>query len=207
MDPSRPGLKGVNVRASRPRQGRRVLRERDAALQAQVREVGDPLRTEEETALREAERQAEAQGDPGSQEDASQALGGTSGHAVAFSRKGDGVDLRALEFDVVLRLVSTLARTPPGREAVLQTTPSWDEPSVRRRLEEVSVLREFVAREGRLPLAGLQNVSPALAALEDSGGSPAPEDSRPILSSARAVQAVRRALSRAEAPQLQERAA
>ena len=50
-------------------------------------------------------------------------------------------------------------------------------------------------------------MSPALAALEDSGGSAAPEDFRPILSSARAVQAVRRALARAEAPQLQERAA
>lgn len=50
-------------------------------------------------------------------------------------------------------------------------------------------------------------MSPALAALEDSGGSAAPEDFRPILSSARAVQAVRRALARAEAPQLQARAA
>ena len=172
-----------------------------------MREVGDPLRTEEKTALREAERETEAQGDPGSQEDASQALGGTSGHPVATSRKEDGVDLRALEFDVVLRLVSTLARTPPGREAVLRTTPSWDEATVRRRLEEVSDLREFLAREGRLPLAGLQNVSSPLAALEDSGGAAAPEDFRPILSSARAAHAVRRALTRAESPQLRDRAA
>ena len=206
MDRSRLDEKGVNVRASRPRQRRRVLRERDAALQAQVREIGDPLGTEEETALREAEREEEAQGDPGSQEDAPQTLGGTSGHDVATSRKEDGVDLRALEFDVVLRLVSTLARTPPGREAVLRTTPSWDGVTVRRRLEEVSDLREFLAREGRLPLAGLQNVSPSLTALEDSGGAAGPEDFRPILSSARAAQAVRRALARAESPQLLDRA-
>jgi DNA mismatch repair protein MutS2 len=171
-----------------------------------VREVGDPLRAEEETALRKAERETEAQGDPGSQEDAPQALGGTSGHDVVHSREEGGVDLRALEFDVVLRLISTLARTPPGREAVLRTIPSWDETTVRRRLAEVSDLREFVAREGRLPLAGLHDVSPALAALEDSGGSAAPEDFRPIVSSARATQAVRRALAKAESPHLRERA-
>ncbi len=64
-----------------------------------------------------------------------------------------------------------------------------------------------MAREGRLPLAGLQSVSPSLAALEDSGGAAAPEDFRPILSSARAVQAVRKALARAESRELRDRAA
>jgi DNA mismatch repair protein MutS2 len=49
-------------------------------------------------------------------------------------------------------------------------------------------------------------VSPSLAALEDSGGAAAPEDLRPILSSARAAQAVRRALARAESTQLRDRA-
>ncbi|HEY3171304.1 MAG TPA: Smr/MutS family protein [Thermoanaerobaculia bacterium] len=45
-----------------------------------------------------------------------------------------------------------------------------------------------------------------LAALEDSGGAAAPEDFRPILSSARAAQAVRRSLNKAESRILAERA-
>jgi len=49
-------------------------------------------------------------------------------------------------------------------------------------------------------------VSAPLAALEDSGGAAAPEDFRPILSSARAGQAVRRVLERSESPALAERA-
>jgi DNA mismatch repair protein MutS2 len=205
MDRFKPAEKGVNVRASRPRQRRRVLRERDAALQEEVREVGNPLGAEEASALREAEREAQAQGDPGSQEDAPQTLGGASRHDVAIRPAEDGADLRALEFDVVLRLISSLARTPPGREAVLRTTPSWDEPSVRRRLEEFSELREFRALEGRLPVAGLQDLSTPLSILESSGGAAAPEDFRPIVSSAKAAQAVRRALARVESRNLSER--
>ena len=196
----------MNVRASRPRQRRRVLRERDASVQAQVREVGDPLGAEEASALREAERETQAQGDPGSQEDAPQALGGASRHDVIPLRAEDAVDLHALEFDVVLRLISALARTGPGREAVLETKPSWGEAHVRRRLEETSELSLFRAREGRLPLAGLQNVTAPLAALEDAGGAAAPEDFRPILSSAKAAQAVRRALGKTESATLAERA-
>ncbi len=76
---------------------------------------------------------------------------------------------------------------------------------MRRRLEELSHAREFRAREGRLPLAGLQDVSAPLAALETSGGNASPDDFRPILSTARASQAVRRALSRAESPHLSRR--
>jgi DNA mismatch repair protein MutS2 len=49
-------------------------------------------------------------------------------------------------------------------------------------------------------------VSVPLAALEDSGGAAAPEDFRPILSSARAAQAVRRSLNKAESRILAERA-
>ena len=49
-------------------------------------------------------------------------------------------------------------------------------------------------------------MSASLAALEDSGGAAAPEDFRPILSSARAGQAVRRVLARSESPALAERA-
>jgi DNA mismatch repair protein MutS2 len=64
----------------------------------------------------------------------------------------------------------------------------------------------FRAREGRLPLAGLADVAPSLAALESTGGAALPDDFRPIVSSARAVQAVREALAGVETPHLLERA-
>src|SRR5262249_17375900 len=51
-------VKGVNVRASGPRERRRILRERHAAFQEKVREIGNSLGTEEASALRKAERQA-----------------------------------------------------------------------------------------------------------------------------------------------------
>src|SRR5688572_1383990 len=207
MDRSKSVEKGVNVSASRPRQRRRILRERDEALQAQVREVRDPLGAEETPALREAEREEKAQGDPGPQEDAPQDFGGASSHPVTNSPEEDGVDLRALEFDVVLRLVSSLARTPPGRAAVLEITPSHDPDIARRRLAELSELEEFHSREGKLPVAGLQDVSGPLDALGRSGGAASFDDLRAIFSSARAAQAVRRILSRAKTPILAERAA
>jgi DNA mismatch repair protein MutS2 len=77
---------------------------------------------------------------------------------------------------------------------------------VRRRLEELAELVEFRAREGRLPVAGLQDLAAPLSALESSGGAVGPEDFRPIVSSAKAAQAVRRALARVDSPHLSERA-
>jgi DNA mismatch repair protein MutS2 len=78
---------------------------------------------------------------------------------------------------------------------------------VRRRLEELSEAIVFREKEGRLPVAGLSDVAAPLAVLEASGGSAAPQDFRPIVTSIKAVQAVRRALTRADTPQLSERAA
>ena len=78
--------------------------------------------------------------------------------------------------------------------------------SVRRRLDELSELILFRAREGRLPLAGLADVAPSLAALESTGGAALPDDFRPIVASARASQAVRKALAGVETPHLSERA-
>ena len=40
---------------------------------------------------------------------------------------GGGADRESLEFGVVLRLVSALARTPPGRAAVLSLAPALEE--------------------------------------------------------------------------------
>jgi DNA mismatch repair protein MutS2 len=64
---------------------------------------------------------------------------------------------------------------------------------------------DFCARHGRLPLAGVEDISPLLAALRDSGGAANPEDFRSILAAARAAEAVRRALVPAESPYLSRR--
>ena len=64
---------------------------------------------------------------------------------------------------------------------------------------------ELRIREGRLPLAGLEDAAPALAQLEASGGLAAPEEFRPILGIARSCEAVRRALGKITTPQLAAR--
>ncbi len=76
---------------------------------------------------------------------------------------------------------------------------------MRRRLEETSEVWSFRASHGRLPLAGLAEVDATLEVLASAGGRAAPEDFRPVLSSARAVQAVRRALEKADSPALSAR--
>jgi DNA mismatch repair protein MutS2 len=76
---------------------------------------------------------------------------------------------------------------------------------VRELLAETSEMWDFRARHGRLPLAGVEDVSPLLAALRDSGGAANPEDFRSILAAARAAEAVRRALVKAESPYLSRR--
>src|SRR5690242_3410111 len=198
-----PG-KGVSLSASGPRQGRRIFRKRHAAFQTQVREIRNPFRAEEETALREAEREAQAQDDSGSQENASETLGGAAGDSVSSS-SGDGGDRDALELPVVLRLIASLARTPPGRAAVLSLEPSFEETEVRRRLAETGEATAFQIRHGRLPLAGLEELSPILDELARQGGVGSPEQFRPVVRAARATQAVRRSLERAEGPHLAER--
>jgi DNA mismatch repair protein MutS2 len=171
-----------------------------------VREIRNPVRAEEAAALRKAERQAQAQDDSSAQEDASQALGREASNPVDPSN-GDGADREALEFGVVLRLIASLARTPPGRAAVLSLTPAPDEAEVRRLLAETDEAVAFRIRHGGLPLAGLEDIGPLLAALEAAGGSGAPEDFRPIVRAARACEAVRRALAKADRPHLKTRLA
>ena len=122
-----------------------------------------------------------------------------------ISGDGGGAEGDPLELGVVLRLISALARTPPGRAAVLSLAPSSDETEVRRRLAETGEAVAFHIRHGRLPLAGLDDLSPALDLLEQSGGAASPEDFRGIVRTARAAEAVRRALAQAETPLLAER--
>jgi DNA mismatch repair protein MutS2 len=169
-----------------------------------MREIRDSVRAEEAAALRKAERQEKAQDDPGPQEDASQALRGATRRSLTPG-EGGGVDREALEFDVVLRLVSALARTPPGRAAVLSLAPARREDEVRRLLEETGEAVGFRIRHGRLPLAGLEDIAPLLDALARAGGAGTPEEFRPIVQAARTAQAVRRALEKGESPHLEAR--
>ena len=74
---------------------------------------------------------------------------------------------------------------------------------MRARLDETSEAWSFRIRQGRLPLAGVEEVEPALATIES--GAFGPEDFRPVLSVARAAEAVSRALDRAETPLLSRR--
>src|SRR6266496_1243939 len=166
-------VKGVSVRASGPRQRRRIVRERHAAFQEKVRKIGNPVGTEEAAALREAERQAQAQDDPGPQEDAPEAFGRQAGNSLGedFPEAEEDADCRALEFDVLLRLVSHLARTLPGRRVLAQSTPAFDEDSIRELLEETAEAWQLRARHGRLPLAGIEDIRGALDSLADAGGS------------------------------------
>ncbi len=74
-----------------------------------------------------------------------------------------------------------------------------------RLLAETGEAAAFLVRNGRLPLAGFDDIGPALESLESAGGSGSPEDFRPIVRAARAAEAVRRALARTDTPQLSAR--
>jgi DNA mismatch repair protein MutS2 len=77
--------------------------------------------------------------------------------------------------------------------------------SVRERLEETSEAWTFRTRHGRLPLSGVDEIAPVLEALLGAGGYGVPDDFRPILSVARAAEAVRRFLEPADTPRLASR--
>jgi DNA mismatch repair protein MutS2 len=98
-----------------------------------------------------------------------------------------------------------LTRTPPGRAAILSLAPATEESAVRSRLAETEEAAAFRLRHGGLPLAGVEDVAPLFDALEQSGGAGGPEDFRPIVRAARAAEAVRRALAKAEGPLLAAR--
>ena len=74
---------------------------------------------------------------------------------------------------------------------------------MRSLLDETSEAWSFRTRNGRLPLAGVEEIESALATIES--GAFGPEDFRPVLSVARASEAVVRALARADTPLLSAR--
>ena len=71
---------------------------------------------------------------------------------------------------------------------------------MRALLAETDEATAFRLRHGALPLGGLEEVAPLFASLEQSGGAGSPEEFRPIVRAARACEAVRRALAKAEGP-------
>jgi DNA mismatch repair protein MutS2 len=87
----------------------------------------------------------------------------------------------------------------------LSLTPSREEAEVRRLLAETDEAVSFRIRHGGLPFGGLEDVAPLLASLEAAGGAGSPEEFRPIVRAARACDAVRRFLAKAESPHLSAR--
>ena len=87
----------------------------------------------------------------------------------------------------------------------MSLTPSGEEAHVRRLLAETDEAISFRIRHGGLPFGGLEDIAPLLASLEAAGGSGSPEEFRPIVRAARACDAVRRFLARAETPHLSAR--
>jgi DNA mismatch repair protein MutS2 len=77
-------------------------------------------------------------------------------------------DLRALEFDKVLALVTALAVSEPGRRAVAALAPSTDPGEVRRRLRATGELVELRGHAGALPIGEFkdQNQFFGVAAME-----------------------------------------
>src|SRR5204862_409540 len=82
-----------------------------------------------------------------------------AGDTLESNSPGGKREFDALELPLVLRLVASLARTPPGARALLDLAPAFDEPAVRELLAETSEMWVFRARHGRLPLAGVEDIS------------------------------------------------
>jgi len=101
--------------------------------------------------------------------------------------------------------VSQLARTPPGRSLLADSSPASDESAARALLEETSEAWQLRLRHGRLPLAGVEDIGVSLESLSQAGGAARPEDFRSILTVARASRAVARALTKVESPRLSAR--
>ncbi len=76
---------------------------------------------------------------------------------------------------------------------------------MRRLFAETDEAIAFRLRYGALPLAGVEDLAPMLAALAETGGAGAAEEYRPIVRAARASESVRRSLAKSEGPHLQAR--
>jgi len=84
----------------------------------------------------------------------------------------------------------------------LQLAPSFDTAVVSRLLEETGELLQYRLEKGRLPLAGVEEITGFLESLRLSGGWSAPVEFRPVLTTASAASSVKHALAKVELPHL-----
>ncbi len=70
--------------------------------------------------------------------------------------------LQKLEFEKIIRRITSLATTEPGKIACSQITPLTDLPAIRLELDCVTQMKELLIIEGSLPLDGLKDISGTL---------------------------------------------
>src|SRR5271165_1658250 len=78
-------------------------------------------------------------------------------------------DLKALEFDKVIHLVTELCASEPGREASAQLRPSIDAAEVRRRLAATAEMVELRSHAGSIPMSEFADQRPYLLAAARAG--------------------------------------
>src|SRR6266550_2115846 len=101
-------------------------------------------------------------------------------------------DLSALEFDRILDLIATEAKSTLGKDAIAKRHPLPTVTECENAQGDLADMRRFVQMEGLLPLAGLTNVAPLLAresVLEL-------EESWQVVRAVRATQALRETCTR-----------
>ncbi|HVN64520.1 MAG TPA: endonuclease MutS2, partial [Candidatus Binataceae bacterium] len=78
-------------------------------------------------------------------------------------------DLKALEFDKVIRLLGDMCVSEPGREAIAQLQPSVDSVEVRTRLRTTAEMREFRSHTGSVPIGEFSDQRALLLTAARSG--------------------------------------
>jgi DNA mismatch repair protein MutS2 len=73
-------------------------------------------------------------------------------------------DLKALEFDKVIHLVTELCASEPGREATAELRPAIEVPEVRERLDATAEMVELRSHAGSIPISEFTDQRPYLLA-------------------------------------------
>src|SRR5579864_3461888 len=92
-------------------------------------------------------------------------MGKTPGGPPAMRER----DLKALEFDKVIHLVTDLCASEPGREAIAQLRPSIDPGQVRRQLDATAEMVELRGHAGSIPIGEFTDQRPYLLAAARAG--------------------------------------
>lgn len=70
--------------------------------------------------------------------------------------------LRVLEYDKILKIVAEYASSSPGKELVMQMTPSTDRTKVQRLLSETDDAVSMLIKKGNPPLSGIHDMKAAV---------------------------------------------